>query len=62
MLTVSNIGGVQIIILVCSEILFFIIFTYSDFSGQFIELSKLHGEMVFAMNLVYIKVVDNSLI
>ena len=39
-----NIGGAQSTILVCSEILFSLKFTYSDFSGQFLELSKLHGE------------------
>ena len=44
MLTVGNIGCVQSIIIVCSEILFSLKFTYSDFSGQFLELSKLHGE------------------
>jgi hypothetical protein len=44
MLTVDNIGGAQITILVCSKILFSLIFTYSDFSGQILELSKLRGE------------------
>ena len=44
MLTVGNIGSAQSIILVCSEILFSLKFTYSDFSGQFLELRKLHGE------------------
>jgi hypothetical protein len=39
MLIVGNIGGAQIIIRVRSEILFFIVFTYSDFSGQFLGLS-----------------------
>jgi hypothetical protein len=43
-LTVGNIGGVQITILVCSKILFFTIFTYSDFSGQVLEFSKLPSE------------------
>ena len=43
-LTVDNIGGAQSTILVCSEILFSLKFTYSDFSGQILELSKLHGE------------------
>jgi hypothetical protein len=31
MFTVSNLGGAKIIILICSEILFFPIFTSSDF-------------------------------
>ena len=44
MLTVGNIGSAQSTILVCSEILFSLKFTYSDFSGQILELSKLHGE------------------
>jgi hypothetical protein len=43
MLTVDNFGGAQITILVCSEILFSLIFTCSDFSRQILELSKLHG-------------------
>jgi hypothetical protein len=44
-LTVGNIDGAQITILVCSEILFFpLIFTSSDLSGQILELSKLHGD------------------
>ena len=33
MLTIGNIGSAQSTILVCSEILFFLKFTYSDFSG-----------------------------
>ena len=44
MLTIDNIGGAQSTILVCNEILFSQKFTYSDFSGQILELSKLHGE------------------
>jgi len=44
MLTVGNIGGALSTILVCSEILFSLKFTHSDFSGQILELSKLHGE------------------
>ena len=44
MLTIDNIGGAQSTILVCSEILFSLKFTYSDFSGQILELNKLHGE------------------
>ena len=44
MLTVGNTGGAQSTIIVCSELLFFLKFTYSDFSGQILELSKLHGE------------------
>ena len=44
MLTVGNIGGAQSTILVCSEISFSLKFTYSDFSGQILELSKLYGE------------------
>jgi hypothetical protein len=38
MLTVDNIDGAQIIILVCSKILFSIIFTYSDFLDSFYGL------------------------
>ena len=44
MIAVGNIGGAQSTILVCSEILFFLKFTYSDISGQILDLSKLHGE------------------
>ena len=44
MLTVGNIGSAQSTILICSEILFFLKFTYSDSSGQILELGKLHGE------------------
>ena len=44
MLTIGNIGSAQSTILVCSEILFSLKFIYSDFSGQILELSKLHGE------------------
>ena len=44
MLTVGNIGSAQSTIHLCSEILFSLKFTYSDFSGQILELSKLHGE------------------
>ena len=44
MLTIGNIGSAQSTILVCSEILFSLKFTYSDFSGQILELNKLHGE------------------
>jgi hypothetical protein len=43
-LIVGNIGSVQIIILVCSEILFSLIFTCSNFLGQILELSKLPSE------------------
>ena len=39
-----TIGSTQSTILVYSEILFSLKFTYSDFSGQILELSKLHGE------------------
>ena len=44
MLTVGSIGSAQSTIHVCSEILFSLKFTYSDFSEQILELSKLHGE------------------
>ena len=44
MLIVGNIGGAQSTILLCSKILFSLKFTYSDFSGYIIELSKLPGE------------------
>ena len=44
MIAVGNIGGAQSTILVCSEILFSLKFTYSDFSGLILELSKLHSE------------------
>ena len=44
MLTTGNIGSAQSTIRVCSEILFSLKFTYSDFCGQILELSKLHGE------------------
>ena len=44
MVTVGNIGSAQSTTLVCSEILFSLKFTYSDFSGQILELNKLHGE------------------
>ena len=44
MLTVDNIGSAHSTIRVCSEVLFSLKFTYSDFSGQILELSKLHGE------------------
>ena len=44
MLTVGNLGGALSTILVRSEISFSLKFTYSDFSGQILELSKLYGE------------------
>ena len=44
MLTFGNIGSAQSTIRVYSEILFSLKFTYSDFSGHILELSKLHGE------------------
>ena len=44
MLTIGNIGTAQSIIFVYSEILFSLKFTYSDFSRQILELSKLHDE------------------
>jgi hypothetical protein len=35
MLTVSNLGGAQSIIFICSEILFFPIFAFGDFLDSF---------------------------